>query len=369
MCVGLFLGAPFVLLGVSGSLLVFYNELDRVLNPAIRVVQVPVHSPSMAAVQQQLHQAYPAREGAWRVEMPLTEESPLTARYYRPEERRGHFFAPLMLTLDPATLEISSRRFWGDYFATWVYDLHYSLLLQSGGRMIVGWLGVLMMLSLLSGLYLWWPSPRKFLPALRPKLRGGVVRKTYDLHVTLGVYGGSILFLLCLTGVALAWPETTRAVLGVPPPPIAPAAAENGQTGAAVLGIDEALALARRRFPQAELRWVELPARTGHVLSVRLHQAQEPGRRFPKTQIWIDLRRGDVLAVHDPLAAATGDRVLSWMHPIHNAEAFGWWGRVIACVCGAVPLVLLVTGWMRWRHKKRARATACQRPRGRAVND
>ena len=34
---GLWLGAAFVLLGLSGSLLVFYVEIDRVIEPALRL--------------------------------------------------------------------------------------------------------------------------------------------------------------------------------------------------------------------------------------------------------------------------------------------------------------------------------------------
>lgn len=355
---GLLLGVVFVLLGLTGSLLVFYNELDRGLNPAL-TAQRPVPPPSMVAVQQVLRRAEPQREGGWRVEWPLAPEAPLTARYYQPAEREGHFFAPLMLTLDPATLAISSRRFWGDYLVTWVYDLHYTFLAGAVGRTLVGWMGWVMALSIVSGLYLWWPSARRLLPTLRPWVRSCPVRACYDVHMLTGVYGGLILLVLCLTGTALAWPETTRAVLRISPPGGMVQAVPGSV--AALIDVDQGVVLARRRFPKAEVRWVDLPPRTGTVLSVRLHQAQEPGRRFPKTQVWIDLAAGQVVAVQDPLQSAWGHRVMNWLHPLHNGEAFGFWGRVVVGVCGLVPLVLLLTGWLRWRQKSRARALVVSR--------
>jgi len=359
---GLVLGSPFALLGLTGSLLVFYNELDRSLNPEIQVVQAATAPPSMQALAQKLQQAYPQRSGAWRVELPLTPSTPLAARYYQPEEKAGRFFAPLMLTLEPSTLQITSQRFWGDYLMTWLFDLHYTLLLEDRGRQWVGWIGLFMSASLICGVYLWWPNSRRWWRALKLQMRPGVVRATYDVHALTGVYTGVLLLVLCLTGVALAWPQTTQAVLGANPMGRHGVLAPRKVLAQAPLDLDAGLALARQQFPQAELRWVELPARGQTMLSVRLHQASEPGRRFPKTQVWVDLAAGQVVAVNNPLAQGPGYQIQAWLHPLHNGEAFGLGGRVLACVCGVVPLVLLISGGLRWRQKARARA-AVQRGR------
>ncbi|MFN4005574.1 MAG: PepSY-associated TM helix domain-containing protein [Hylemonella sp.] len=352
---GLLLGLPLVLMGLTGSVLVYYNEIDRALNPSIRPLAV-AHPPiSLAQVQQSLWQAEPQRDGSWRVELPLSHDAALTARYYQPAQRQGRFFAPLMLTLDPASLEVTSTRFWGDYGVTWIYDLHYTLLLGAPGRMAVGWLGVFMACSLLTGLWLWWPSRRRGWQALRPRVRSGSVRACYDVHVIAGVYAGALLFVLAVTGTALAWPDTARTLLQVPAPSSPALTASAAGQGQWRLGIDEGVAWAQSLFPQAELRWVELPPKGGSVLSVRLYQPQEPGRRFPKTRVIVDLREGRVLAVHDPLRQGVGSRIMDWMHPLHNGEAFGFVGRLLICLSGVLPLLLALTGWLRWYQKRRAR--------------
>jgi uncharacterized iron-regulated membrane protein len=46
--------------------------------------------------------------------------------------------------------------------------------------------------------------------------------------------------------------------------------------------------------------------------------------------------------------------VLAWLHPLHNGEAFGLAGRVLACVAGLLPLLLMVTGVQRWADRRRA---------------
>ncbi|MBS0354628.1 MAG: PepSY domain-containing protein [Proteobacteria bacterium] len=357
--VGLLAGGLFVLLGLTGSVLVFYLEVDGLLNPKIRV-SAPASAPSPEAVFQALRARYPQRDGPWRIEMPLAADAPVLARYYNPPETAGRGFAPLMLSLDPYTLEVTSARFWGDYATTWLFDLHYTLLAGEGGKTAVGVLGLVLAFSLLSGLYLWWPSRARLAAALKPVLRSGAVRRTYDLHVLGGVYGLPVLLVLALTGSALALPDFTRdLVAGVSPLREAyRAPAGLLDDGATPISLDAAVRIARGRFPGAELRWVETSGSAGRPISVRFHQPGEPGRRFPRSHVWVDPRDGQVLAVRDPLRESAGDGFLAWMHPLHNGEAFGLPGRIVACVAGLLPALLFVTGWLRWRHKVRARSAS-----------
>lgn len=361
---GLMLGAVFVLLGLTGSLLVFYPELDRAFNPALRLVPQPStpveRSVSVQAVVDTLRALHPEREGGWRIELPLNADTPVTARYARASEITGRTFSPLMLTLDPQTLELTSQRIWGDYLVTWIYDLHYTLLLDVTGKLVVGLVGLVMLLSLLSGLWLWWPSRLRWRSALRPVLRAGVVRRTYDLHVLIGAYGAVLLMVVSLTGAGLALPQQTRSLLDstLMFKPMPEVAAYSGLGQAAVIDLDEAVAIARKRFPTAELRWVDVPGTGDGPIGIRLYQPKEPGRRFPKTKLWLDPYSGEILAIGDPQQNATGNSVLDWLHPLHSGEALGLAGRWLVFLSGFLPLLLFVTGFIRWRQKQRARQRA-----------
>lgn len=352
---GLVLGVFFVLLGLTGSLLVFYTELDAALNPAVVWQEADGAVRAYEPVLRALQRAHPQRERGWRIELPPQGRGMVTARYLKPAETAGAFFAPLLVTVHPTTHELRASRFWGESAVTWLYDLHMTLLGGETGHTIVGLLGLAMLLSLLGGLWLWWPSARQRAAAWRLKRGASLPRLSFDLHRLAGIYPLVIMLMLALTGALLALPQWFEPLIArwspplvVTPPSVAPAA-----TGSTWIGVDVALARARERFPDGTPRWVDTPTADQPVYRVRLQQPGEPSRRFPRTLVWIDASHGAVLAVRDAREQGSGDTLLAWLHPLHNGEAFGLAGRVTVCAAGLVPLLLMVTGLMRWRDRRR----------------
>ena len=77
---GIVLGLFFSLLGLSGSALVFYPEIDRWLNPELVIKGSAPAEIRYQAVFNQLHQQFPQRQGPWRIEIPRDSGQPLFAR-------------------------------------------------------------------------------------------------------------------------------------------------------------------------------------------------------------------------------------------------------------------------------------------------
>ncbi|HET7776398.1 MAG TPA: PepSY domain-containing protein, partial [Azospira sp.] len=335
---GLSLGLLFCLLGASGSLLVFYGEGDRFLNPELQLRPAgPPHD--LDAVYALLQAAHPQRSGGWRLELPMAPEQPVTARYYGPAEKAGLDFAPLLVAVDPYRLEIVSQRFWGEFAATWLYNLHFTLLLDRSGRLLLGVAAVLLVLLLGLGTYLWWPSPGRLGKALRPGAGRSSQRRIYDLHVLGGLYGLPLLLLLTLSGAVLEQPAWFKPLLAVfSPVDAVPAPA--AEHGAVLIGPQQARAIALGRVPGAEVRWLETPPAGGGNYRLRLYQPGDPSRRFPHTLVWIDAASGEVLAIRDPRQDSAADSLFNWLQPLHNGEAFGLPGRLLTALAGLLPLLL-----------------------------
>ncbi|MEO0317399.1 MAG: hypothetical protein RL404_1076 [Pseudomonadota bacterium] len=351
---GIVLGSLFALIGLTGSFLVFYPEIQKALNPKLAISSNEIPEIRYQQVFEQLRHQYPQRAGKWRIEAPRSAQQPLFARYLKPEEKDPSRFAPLVVALDPSTLEILHSSFWGDDLVTWVYDLHYSLLLGPAGKRVVSGLGLALFLVLVLGLYLWWPRGRNRLQKSLPKIRDGSIKGTYDLHTYSGAYGFLLLAVLIVTGIGLATPEWVAPVIApvsarAPVPVIESSPPESE---AVRIGADRAIAIALTRFPNARLRWVEAPASAMDTYFLRLKQDGEPSDRFPKTYIWIDQFSGEVLAVRDPMHVPAADVFFDWLHPLHNGEAFGQGGRIAALLFGLLPAFLFFTGLRRWRQKQ-----------------
>jgi uncharacterized iron-regulated membrane protein len=346
---GLSAGLLLVVLGLTGSVLAFYPELDAALHPQIRVEgEGP---PDFDRALATLRAAYPDKAGPWRLEVTGTNGA-IPARYYNPPERTGHAFRPMMVWLSPDGASVLRRDYWGEYAVTFIYDLHYRLLLGEVGGKVVGWSGFVLLALLLSGLWAWWPrgSWRK---ALRFKGRASRQRALRDWHKLTGLWSLALLLVLTVTGIMLGLPEESDAALGAAGLPVdaMPHVHEQGGGGLAVSPL-QAAAMVRAALPGARLAWIETPPASGGTYRLRMQVAGDPSFRFPHSYVWVDGARGQVRAVHDARELRAGGQVNAWLHPLHDGSAGGLVGRVLAFLAGLIPLALFITGWLRWRDRR-----------------
>ena len=353
---GLGVGVWFMLLGLTGSALVFYREIDGWLNPAVVVAPRPQPERNLGEIFARVQSAHPDRTRGWRLEIPAGDNRAYTARYYFSEEKAHKHFAPLLVTIDPYTLQLRASRFWGEFAMTFIYDLHYLLLLDDWGSTLVAVLGMLMLVSLGSGLWLWWPRGEWRPAAFTLRRRASTARRVYDLHKLGGVYGVLLLALLAGTGTLLARPDWFEPALDrISPVHAMPTWRVQSPAGATRIGPDEAAEIALRALPGARLRWLETPDGPQGAYRLRLQQPGEPSARFPHSYVWVDPYAGTALGTRRAEDRSASDSLLAWLHPLHNGEAFGLAGRWIVFLTGLLPLLLGVTGWMRWRQKVAAR--------------
>lgn len=344
---GLSLGLLFALAGLTGSVLVFYPEIDNALVPGLRAVPSDARPASWQAVFERVRRDFPERNGAWRIEV-TPGGGPIPLRYYKPVETRDKAFAPLMVWLDPRDLSTVRAGLWGEYPSTWIYALHWQLLSGKTGQVVMGIAGLVMLAMLGTGLAIWWPRAGQWRRALHWKPRAARLRRLYDLHKLMGVFGIVVLMVVTATGALLALPDQVRPVVGRVSPLFATPMPSVMPRAGGALSLDILAARGRSLFPNSRLAWIETPADPTGAVRINLWQAGEPSRRFPRTNVWLDPYTGAVLTVRDGVRESGGDVVLNWLHPLHDGAAFGLVGRVLALLSGLVALGLAVTGWWRW---------------------
>ncbi|MEQ5805979.1 PepSY domain-containing protein [Alteromonas sp. NFXS44] len=357
---GLSVGILFTVIALSGAILVFYNELDSALNLPASQSQHAATSPDYDTALKTLRAAYPDKNRSWRFEV-TNDAGVIPARYYNPKETAGEDFAPMMVWLTADGTTVLRRDFWGQYFVTWIYNLHFRLLLGSTGGIIVGYLGLACTYLLISGLIAWWPKRGQWARQLRFKRKANKIGLLYDWHKTLGLFSAIPLLLLCVTGVMLALPKESRFVLE----PVfgqsqfANFASENATSAPPVISPAQALAIAKQVLPASKGAWIETPDAGGSRAHyrIRLQVSGDPSRRFPHSYVYIDGVSGKVLEVFDYQIQGATNTIMNWLHPLHDGTYFTLAGRILWLLTGMLTLGLFVLGIWRWMLRTRHLST------------
>lgn len=364
LILALTLGGGFVILGITGSCNVFYYELGELSAPELQKNQ---ESPlGLDDILHTIKSANLQRNGSWAIVLPGYLSDYLWINYPKPEETQNELFAPLEILVNPYTGEIVEQHFWGQTVLSLIYELHADFMMGKVGKdageiafKVVCFSGIFLFISCLSGLYLWWPRKSKFKQALSMKSNASRERYYFDLHKTTGFYSSLLLLILAFTGFAFSYKDYITPLVSVfspikkdrlKNPPLKSTVIDSSQP----ISIAQAVAIADQVFPGAELRGVNTPDGKDGVYMVAKRQAGEANRKRPRSKVWIDQYSGAVLAVQDPNQFTAGETFMNLLWPLHDGQVLGLPGRILWCIVGFAPLVLYVTGILRWLQKRRA---------------
>ncbi|NOT11424.1 MAG: PepSY domain-containing protein [Methylococcaceae bacterium] len=351
LSIGLFLA----LLGLTGSISVYREELDELLNPQLVIDNPQGHYQSLDRMMVAVREAHPERHGSWTLEMPRTPYSMATAWYDKPRETFFELYAPLMVSVNPYTADVVASRFWGQTLTTWLLDLHTQLHWGRFGWKMVGFLGVLLMVSISTGLYLWWPGVKGLWKALILHHKNGMIRLLFDLHRFVGLFSALALLVLALSGFLLSYPVIMETLVGA-------SGMQHGETGRTLTstavpnnhptGLAAAAFVAQAPFPKAQLRRVTTPAGNTGIYRINFRQGFEINQRHPYTTVWVDRWSGQIKEVRNPANFSKSERFASGLWPLHTGEALGATGRFAWFAAGQSLFFLYVSGLMRWLNQR-----------------
>jgi len=364
---GMFAGAVFVLIGLTGSLLAFEFPLDEWLNPKLMTVSIDKENKSYLPLDTIVAsglKALPADSKAGAIGFPRHPGLAFELWFEQPSPKADHS-ENHQLFINPYSGEVTGQRLKVDFERGWrgplidvILRLHYSLAMGSTGMTTLGFIGLALLFSALTGLILWWPSSCKLRKALTIKRNASPERLNFDLHKTFGFYTSVILLFLILSGVYLIFPKYGRGLVGVfssvtEPFPIYQSVAPKGNK--TPISLAEVKAITDARFPDGEYRFIGFPEDELGVYHVGKPANDEINQRSPYRRLWIDQYSGKIIHERERGSRSAGDIFVEWLYPLHTGEAFGFTGQLIILISGLVPLMLYVTGMIRWQQKRRAR--------------
>ena len=331
--VGLAAGLFLVVIAVSGSALVFENEIDRALNASTSFVTPGSQPLPIETLIARVQAAYPKDQ----VTGVRIADQPDQAYEVSVRSRGG-------ATVNPYTGEVLGLRDHEASFARWLHLLHTRLAAGKFGEAMVGWFSVAMLGLAMTGLVLWWPRRILTLGAA-----SSWKRTNFDLHNVLGFYSSLVMLVITLSGVLIAFENTTDPLVRRlnPKMPEAPAPQSAPVAGGRRISIDEAIAAAERALPGAFASSIGLPAGPKGVFRI-LKKFPEDRTPAGRSRVYVDQFSGKVLLVENTRTAPPGTRILNLKRSAHTGDIFGAPTQALYFLVSLGIALQAITGALIW---------------------
>jgi uncharacterized iron-regulated membrane protein len=205
--IGLALGLYIVVLCVSGSALVFRDEITQAFETPLPAFEEGRKGLSRAELTKAAQQAYPGYE-ITRVGNRFTRRRPAIEIWL---EREGEQLAQLFNPYTGEELGEALPR--GVRAVIWTANLHNELLFGDAGKQVNGVASALVAGLAVSGLVVWWPGVAAWRRATVVKWNVRWPRFNFDLHSALGFWFFGIILLWAMSGLYMAFPDPLHDVI------------------------------------------------------------------------------------------------------------------------------------------------------------
>jgi uncharacterized iron-regulated membrane protein len=349
--IGLSLAILIIPISLTGSALVWHDWLDAKIEPQ-RYAQLGPASLSASVYATAARSALQPGERISELRF-SKDQQPVVAIATKPSEGRP---SRASIWIDPRNASVIERASANSGVTQVMHLLHGSLMVPGLGRTIVGWVGVFMFVSCLTGIWLWWPLSGNVVSGLRWKRRNTT---NANLHYMTGFWVLSPLAMLSFTGAWISFPK----VFGTFESP-APASTVDRERAmrprpleSTTTTVDAAVEAARPLFrgPLVSIAW--------------------PTDQKAEWKIGFDGKGGpatvsvkDVSAKASPPPPPQPETLARTMRRWHDGTGMGAVWQTVIFIAGIIPALLSITGIIIWWRARAPRARArSNRPAMRAV--
>lgn len=367
---GLISGIIVFILGITGCLFSFQQELSEVFYKKELFIQQPVGSSQTLPLSV-------LKDNAQEV---LGEDKPVTYITTYPNSTHAWEFMcyqdgnddALFLTksiktyqsvfVNPYNGNVSGRiNYMHDFFSI-VKGIHISLLLnEKYGEPVVGIATLLFVVLLITGFIMWYPKNWKKKnkdAALKINRKTKWKRLNYDLHNVLGFYVFIIALIIAFTGLTMSfnWFRNlvyVAASASVTPPDFKTYLSDTTTHFQPANSMDIAFSKAQKTYPTAKRLGITVPSSNTDVITVTAYHTKDV--YYNDDNLYFDQSNGKLLGTQLYKKQNNGVKILAMNYDIHIGAAGGLAGKIIAFLVSLVCASLPVTGFIIWwgRRKKK----------------
>ncbi|WP_408005429.1 PepSY domain-containing protein [Pseudomonas huanghezhanensis] len=356
---GITAGLVLALMGITGALNSFEDEILDAINPTALFVQPLEAQLPMAEMVRRIEASAHDTVAMLRVEV----DGDKAAQVWftpAPGERRG-----LMRNFDPYTGALKPDAIGQDVFG-FILQLHRFLAAGEYGKQVTAACTLILVFFCLSGLYLRWP--RKALN-WRVWLTLDWAKKgrsfNWDLHSVIGTWCLVIYLLLSITGLMWSYDWFNNSVTRlIGDPPVAGEQPRKGKGGRAAtsaaadagpLIVDYAAiwdTLQKTAGPELNSYNLRLPPAAGQPAQIYFLLKDAPHPRA-LNQMFLDPATGQLKSVSLYGEKGLGSQLLISNYSLHTGSYFGLIGRIVVTVAALLMPLFFITGWLLYLDRRR----------------
>lgn len=337
---GLFMGLGLLVIGLTGSLLVFHEEVEALVNPEL--VRVEPTATGRLPLDRLLREAEGQLSGyeitGWH---PKEDGADSADEVYVIEHGTNEW---LVATLDPYSGRLLASPRKGTTTVTgWLLRLHYEFFADHVGMLVAGLFGVGLVLLGLTGVWLYRDFWKNF---LRFRWGAGARVLFSDLHKFVGIVSTLLNLILGFTGaywnlthVAAEWlrGEHEQAVIG-------------SRMYSPSVSLEKVARDAAERLPGFRTHFISLPSNPASP-AIILWGAVEPRPLFRDaygSTLSYDPQSGEHRGTRDIREQGLWTRIVDAFKPLHFGSFGGLPVKLLWALAGLAPGVLALSGALIW---------------------
>lgn len=359
---GIASGLVVIVVALTGSILVFEDEIDEWANKDFFFVEVPANTQRLPL--DHLLQQAKAYDTSLRISNihTVTAEADRTVLFTGRKEKRSWNIA-----VNPYTGQVIRAIEREKRFFSIVLQLHRYLLMGKVGKAITGVSCLIFVILVISGLILWWPKKLKMLKQrVKIKWNGSGKRLNWDLHAVGGFYVHLCLFMISFTGLTWAYEWFNKSIYlvfdGQPQKKFVVPANKIQQPITAGF-YEQVYTKANEQLPYKGEINIAIPDKDSLSITVS-KQNYDASVSNISDVLYYEKGTGTLLKERLYTNESLGTKARRMVYPIHTGSLYGWPTKILALISALVAVSLPITGFRIWlgRKKKAKKPVAARGP-------
>lgn len=349
---------------ITGVILAFDKELDRVLNDDWYYVPNPQG------------QRLPMDQLVLRAEAFVPNSRVTFVRMDADPARAYHFYLKSKPTadeekglthnvfVDPYTGVILGGRESGAFgvdkrhLIPMLVRLHYTWYMGDFGKWLIGIAALLWLLDHFGAVYLSFPNLKSWKKSFQFRWSDVGHKLNFDMHRSGSMWILPMLIALALSSVYLNLNTQFKWVVDKFSPLTKVECAchvdPNAKWVAETASWDGAIKLAQQTKPGLIVGAMTFMPDTRRFI-VSMKGPEDLTNEVGMTKVYVNAISGELMHVHDRSLETAGDTFNAWQLPLHNGRVFGLFGQIIILLSGIVITIICITGFLIYAKKSKAR--------------